>query len=142
MLNKNQKYKSDFIFILKEILQICQIRNYNAALIKSNLLLSALDKWDDYITLDEFESMKNNIITIIDELRFVIKAETRFILFPLPDIKKEAYEIGKKYMPNFLEWLNSEENLTPDKIIGILDEEIYRLDEAKENILKIIFYSK
>lgn len=137
MLSKNQKIKSDFIFILNEIKEICQKRNYDSALIKSNLLLTELNSQDDDIDQTEFESMKNNIITIIDEVRFVIKTETRFILFPLPDIKREAYEIGKKYMPNFLEWLKNDETFTAEKIIGILDEEIYRLDEAKENISKM-----
>ncbi len=137
MLTKNQKIKSDFIFVLNEIKQICQNRNYDDAIIRCNLLLSEMENQNGAIDQNEFELMKNNIITLIDDLRFVIKAETRFILFPLPDIKREAYEIGKKYMPNFLEWLNSDESYTPEKVIGILDEESYRLDEAKENILKM-----
>ncbi len=139
MLTKNQKIKSDFTFILNEIKEICQKRNYDSALIRCNLLLTELNSQEDDVDLIEFESMKNNIITIIDELRFVIKTETRFILFPLPDIKREAYEIGKKYMPNFLEWLKSDENYTPEKVIGILDEEIYKLDEIKDNISKMNF---
>ena len=139
MLKKFQKIKYDFLFVLKEIRQISLNRIFENAIIKSNLLTLEIENWSDDITTDEIESMKNKIITLIDDLRFVIKTEMRFILFPLPDIKKETYEIGKKYMPNFLEWLNLDESYTPEKIMGILEEEIYELDEAKEDILEITF---
>lgn len=139
MLTKAQKFKSDFTFTIKQLKQMCLKRNYDAAIIKCNLLLAAIENPDLEMDQNEFELMKNNIITLIDELRFVINTEIRFILFPLPDIKKEAYEIGKKYMPNFFDWVKSDEELTPEKLIGILDEEIFRLDEAKQNISRMDF---
>ncbi len=139
MADKYQKLKTIFFFVLNEIKQISLNRNFENAIIKSNLLSLEIENWTDDIDLDKFESMKNNIINLIDDLRFVIKTEMRFILFPLPDIKKETYEIGKKYMPNFLEWLNLDESYTPEKIMGIIEEEIYELDEAKEDLLEITF---
>ena len=88
MLKKFQKIKYDFLFVLKEIRQISLNRIFENAIIKSNLLTLEIENWSDDITTAEIESMKNKIITLIDDLRFVIKTEMRFILFPLPDIKK------------------------------------------------------
>ncbi|HMN49769.1 MAG TPA: hypothetical protein PKD67_11565 [Ignavibacteriaceae bacterium] len=139
MADKYQKIKNDFLFVLNEIKQISLNRNFENAIIKSNLLSLEIENWTNDTNADELESMKNSIINLIDDLRFVIKTEMRFILFPLPDIKKETYEIGKKYMPNFLEWLNLDESYTPEKIMGILEEEMYELDEAKEDLLEITF---
>jgi hypothetical protein len=58
----------------------------------------------------------------------------------LPDIKKEAYEMGKKYMSNFLEWVSPED--TPEKIIGILENESFNLEEMKRILLKLKLNSK
>lgn len=139
MSDKYQTIKNDFTFVLNEIKKISLNKNFENAIIKSNFLALEIENWTDDITADELESMKNSLINLIDELRFIIKTEMRFILFPLPDIKKETYEIGKKYMPNFLEWIHLNENYSPEKIMGILEEEIYELDEAKEDLLEITF---
>lgn len=139
MPDKIQKYKNDFLFVLNEIKQIALNRNFENIVIKANMCSLEVEDWTINYTSDEIESMKNNLINLIDDLLLIIKTEMRFILFPLPDIKKEAYDIGKKYMSNFLEWLQSVDNYTPEKIMNILEEEIYQLNLARENLLKITF---
>lgn len=139
MPDKIQKYKNDFLFVLNEIKQIALNRNFENIVIKANMCSLEVEDWTINYTSDEIESMKNNLINLIDDLLLIIKTEMRFILFPLPDIKKEAYDIGKKYMSNFLEWLQSVDNYTPEKIMSILEEEIYQLNLARENLLKITF---
>lgn len=139
MPDKIQKYKNDFIFVLNEIKQIALNRNFETVVIKANMFFLEVENWTIRSTPDEMELMKNNLINLIDDLLLVIKTEMRFILFPLPDIKKETYDIGKKFMSNFLEWLHSVDNYTPEKIMSILEEEIYQLNLARENLLKITF---
>lgn len=139
MSDKYQKIKQDFLFALKEIKKISLNKNFENAIIKSNQLSLEIESWTNNTNADKFELIKNNIINLIDELRYVIKIEMRFILFPLPDIKKETYEIGKKYMPNFLEWIQLVEDYSPEKIMGILEEQIYELDELMDYISKINF---
>jgi len=114
-------------------------RDYEEAIIKCNLWLMELESLNIKITNEEFEKLKNKTINLIDDLGFTIRAEIRYILFPLPDIKKEAYEIGKKYMKNFLEWIKQEDNYTPERLMGILEDEIYRLEEARNNLIEIYY---
>jgi hypothetical protein len=122
-------------FILNGIREICLKRSYTKNVEKCGLLLLEIEETEN-LTDEKYSELKNEIINLIDELKFIIQTETRFILFPLPDIKREAYEIGKKYMENFLEWINPEDNYTPEKLIGILEKESFRLDEFKEIIAK------
>ncbi len=137
MIRITDRDKMDIEFAVKVIKEICGKRNYEEAEIKCNLLLCELEIINEVVSVEEFSELKNSIIDLIDGLKFVIQTEIRFVLFPLPDIKKEAYEIGKKYMKNFLEWIKPEDEYTPEQLMGILEEEIYRLDETRKIILSL-----
>ncbi|MCX8106462.1 MAG: hypothetical protein N3D80_11390 [Ignavibacterium album] len=135
MNHSTEKYKTDFILILLLIKKFAILRNHNEALIKCNILIYEIENLKNNLSADELDSLRNRIINLIDEMRYVIQAEMRFILFPLADIKKEAYEIGKSYMPNFLEWINSNDSYTPEKLVGILENQIYELEEVKTQLM-------
>ena len=81
--------------------------------------------------------IKERLLNLIDEIKYTINAEERYVLFPLTDIKKETYEMGKNYMKNFFEWLKPEDNFTPEQLMKIFADELYRLDEAKEILEKL-----
>jgi len=139
MIRMKDQNINNISFVLNEIKKICIKRDYEEAIIKCNLWLMELESLNIKITNEEFEKLKNKTINLIDDLGFTIRAEIRYILFPLPDIKKEAYEIGKKYMKNFLEWIKQEDNYTPERLMGILEDEIYRLEEARNNLIEIYY---
>lgn len=122
--------------MLKQIKEISAKRNYEDALIKCELILNTVRNLNRKNIENEIAGIKEDIVNQIDNLKIIIGIERRFVLFPLADIKKEAYEIGKKYMTNFIEWVKAKDNLTPEKLIGILEDDIYRLDEMKEIITK------
>lgn len=132
-----ERHKSDLDFIINELKKICIKRNYNEAVIKCNLFLYELSNEDEIFPYEDFKNFKNSTITLIDELRFTIKTEIRYVLFPLPDIKKDAYEIGKKYMKNFLQWIKPDSNYTVGEIMKILEDELYKLDEIEKIVFKI-----
>jgi predicted hydrocarbon binding protein len=128
MIAMNDRTKDSLIFVVSEIKKICLKRSYAEAAVKCSLLLFDIERMNN-IASKKFSEIETEIINLIDELKFIIQTEIRFVLFPLPDIKKEAYEIGKKYMKNFLEWVKPEDS--PEKLIGILEDENYKLEEIK-----------
>lgn len=133
-MRENEKIIDSLKFTVNEIKKICYNRNFTQAIEKCDTLLFDIEILNDDFATEKFSEIKYDIINLIDDLRFIIQTEKRFILFPLPDIKKEAYEIGKKYMNNFMEWVLPD--YTPEKLMEILEEESYKLNEVKENLLK------
>jgi hypothetical protein len=137
LLNISEQKKKSIKFVVNVIKNICLKRNFEEAVIKCNLFLYQIEDSNDEILSEELSDLKIKIIDLIDELKFTIHTEIRFVLFPLPDIKKAAYEMGKIYMKNFLEWIKPEDNYTPEHLMGILEDELYRLDDMKEILEKI-----
>ena len=137
-----KKIKS-LVFTINELKKISERRNYSKVTEECNSVLNEIEKLNGNLTDKIFSETEHKFFSVIDNLKFIVEIEKRFILFPLPDIKKEAYEIGKKYMENFLEWMNLErtdENLihySPEKLMGILDDDSYRLEEMQELLEKI-----
>jgi hypothetical protein len=130
----NDKIKDSLKFVVNEIKKISLNKNYSDVVIECNYLLFEIEKQYD-LTNKDISILKNEIINLIDKIQFIIKIEIRFVLFPLPDIKKEAYEIGKLIRMNFLEWVNSDDS--PEKLMKILEDEVYRLEEVKEILSRL-----
>ncbi len=128
--NNFSEIKKTYEFVIKLIEKISAKR-------ENQLLLDRCKSMKLYLpSLEEadFWEFRSDLYNLIDELKFIIQAEIRFFLFPLPDIKQETYELGKKYMNNFLEWIRPEDNYSVEEILGILKDELHLLDEAK-NVL-------
>jgi uncharacterized protein YecE (DUF72 family) len=132
------KYYSDikktFEFVIKLLEKITERR-------ETELLTERCEAMRRQIHLlnsvDKLKEFRLALFNLIEELKFIIQAEIRFFLFPLPDIKQETYELGKKYMNNFLEWFKPEENISVEEVLKFLNEEIYLLDEARKILEKI-----
>ncbi|HED07802.1 MAG TPA: hypothetical protein ENI57_06790 [Ignavibacteria bacterium] len=137
MYKITERHKGDLDFIINELKNICIKRNYNDAVIKCNLFLYELSDENEISSVEDFKKFKNSTITLIDELRFTIKTEIRYVLFPIPDIKQDAFEMGKKYMKNFLQWVKPDSNYTEAEVMKILEDELYRLDEIERIVFKI-----
>ena len=136
--------KNDLRFVVKEIGIISAEKKYFKGIGKCNDILAEIDRLDNITGIEKLSELEDEIFLIIDEFRLIIDIEKRFVLFPLPDIKKEAFEMGKKYMDNFLEWTqhenetgNSAAFYTSEEILKILEDESFRLDEMKD-VLKIL----
>jgi len=131
--NNFSKIKKTYEFVINIIEKISDKRENKLLLNRCKsmkLYLSSLEEAD-------FGKFRSDLYNLIDELKFIIQAEIRFFLFPLPDIKQETYELGKKYMNNFLEWIKPEDNYSVEKILGILNDELQLLDEAKNELDKL-----
>lgn len=125
--NNFSEIKKTYEFVIKLIEKISAKR-------ENQLLLDRCKSMKLYLpSLEEADSweFRSDLYNLIDELKFIIQAEIRFFLFPMPDIKQETYELGKKYMNNFLEWIKPEDNYSVEEILGILKDEFHLLDEAK-----------
>ncbi len=119
--------KKTFEFVIKLIEKI-SVKRENAQLTEQcELMRREIHLLQDAAELSEF---RINLLNLIDDVKFIIQTEKRYFLFPLPDIKQEAYELGKKYMNNFLEWIKPGDNLSVEDIMKVLEEELYLLNEA------------
>lgn len=108
---------------------------------ENHLILVRCQSMKDYLNslngTTDFWEFRTDLFILIDELSYIIHAEIRFFLFPIPSIKKETYELGKRYMNNFLEWFKPQDNYSVEEIIKILNDELYLLEEAKIILEKI-----
>jgi len=136
MIENNLKILETFRFVLKLLKRISEKREYKLFI---NTCVTMTDELDTFSNKSEYLKMRGNLFRMIDELKFIIQAEIRFFLFPLPDIKQETYEMGKKYMSNFLEWFRTEEMVSPEEILKLLNDELYLINEAKKILEKIKF---
>ncbi len=132
-----KKIKERCNAVIKIITEVADKRKDTEAILQLSLLNFEIGFWSDESLLKNLPDIKDRLFNLIDEIKYTINAEERFVLFPLPDIKKETYEMGKNYMRNFFEWLKPEDNLTPEQLMKIFEDERYRLDEAKELIEKL-----
>ncbi len=128
--------KSDFRFVLGVIGEISESRKNFEMIVRCNIIES---KIEDLGSLNEQDvsNIKTDIINIMDELRFIIDTEKRYILFPIPDIKEQAYELGEHYMKNFFDWITQEDNYSKEDILKILEDELYKMQEVKEILPRI-----
>ena len=127
-------YKDTFEFIVKLVERISLKREHKSFIEQCELLQKQIQDLNKNEDILEF---RNNLLNILDEFRFIVQAEIRFFLFPIPSIKQETYELGKKYMNNFLEWFKQDANISIEEIIKILNEELYLLEEAKKILDKM-----
>lgn len=120
--------KQTFEFVIKVLETISEKRKNN---LLTDRCISMKEFLDSITGKEDILELRSELYHQIDQLKFIVQAEIRFFLFPIPEIKQETYEVGKKYMNNFLEWFNSEDKITVEEILKLLDEEIYLLEEAK-----------
>ncbi|MHB1687155.1 MAG: hypothetical protein ACYCVH_07260 [Ignavibacteriaceae bacterium] len=137
MNNITQKIKEKLNVVINILTGVANKRKDTDAILQLSLLNFEVELGAEDNLIKHLPEIKNRLFEIIDEIKFTINAEERYVLFPLPDIKKETYEMGKNYMKNFFEWLNPEDNFTPEQLMKIFEDELFRLDEAKELLEKL-----
>ena len=136
-LEDPKKIKERLNAVIKIITEVADKRKDTEAILQLSLLNYEIGYWSEESLLKNLAEIKDSLLNLVDDIKFTINAEERYVLFPLPDIKKETYEMGKNYMRNFFEWLKPEDNLTPEQLMKIFEDELYRLDEAKELLEKL-----
>lgn len=131
----NHSYKiKAFEFVIKILEEISKKRENQLFIDRCKSIrneLKTLQNKRDYL------AFQIDLFQMIDELKFIIQAEIRFFLFPLPNIKKETFELGKKYMDNFLKWYKPEKEIAVEDILKFLNDEIYLLEEVKNILNKL-----
>ncbi len=137
MIDNLKKIKERLNVVIKIITEVADKRKDMEAILQLSLLNFEIGFWSEVSLIKYLPEIKERLINLIDEIKYTVNAEERFVLFPLPDIKSETYEMGKNYMRNFFEWLKPEDNLTPEQLMKIFEDELHRLDEAKEILEKL-----
>jgi hypothetical protein len=132
-----QKIKEKLYVIINVVTKVADKRRDSDALLQLSLLNFEVGLAFDESINKNLPEIKNRLSEIIEGIKYTINAEERYVLFPLPDIKKETYEMGKNYMRNFFEWLKPEDNLTPEQLMKIFEDELFNLGEAEELLEKL-----
>ena len=133
----NNKNMGTLKFIVSRIKILCLKRSFSDGAVMCSFMLYDLEKFNSKSEAKQVNELINSIHNLIDDIKFLIQTEIRYVLFPLQDIKKEAYEIGKSYMKNFFEWAEKENSYTPEQLMKILNDDEYKLKEMKEILMKI-----
>lgn len=117
-----------FEFVINLLEKISIRREHHLLLNQCTSMKEYLDSLNE---LADFWEFRIDLLILIDQLSYIINAEIRFFLFPIPSIKEETYELGKRYMNNFLEWYKPQDDHSIEEIMKILNDELYLLYEAK-----------
>lgn len=137
MKNNEQIIKEKLELVIKIITWVADKRKDFDAIMQLSLIKLEMGLEDIEELMKHLNETKDKLLNLIDEIKYTIDAEERYVLFPMPDIKKETYELGKNYMRNFFSWLKPEDNFSPEELIKIFEEERYHLEEAKYILEKI-----
>lgn len=73
---------------------------------------------------------------IADDLALLTNLEIREVLFPLPEIKRHTREFGESVSSNYFSWLSESGQYTPERLMGILEGDLQKLEIAKELLSK------
>jgi hypothetical protein len=80
------------------------------------------------------KDVKTAALFICSDLRIPIKFEIKEIITPFIEVKRGVHEFSAEMWGDYLQWLAGEE-LSPEAILGMLEDDLHKLDIAEE-ILK------
>lgn len=72
-----------------------------------------------------------------DTLAMVTMAEIREVLYPVQCIKQKAREFGERFFSNYFGWLDNPEQYTPEQLMGLLEGDLRKLEQAKSLLTNI-----
>jgi len=128
-------------FALKLVTEVTQRRQSGVLLTFSTVLQRELsiisgryNKESRKHVIITLEVIESNARKIIDNLNIVIKTEIRFLQYPDQTIKQEAKEIGERYLNNFFHWLPGYENATVEQLLGLVKDDLLKLEQAAEHL--------
>lgn len=128
--------QSDFRFVVDTIFEIIEKRKYYTLLVDSDFenmeMTNGIGNMNEII----LSKYKKQLFNLIFDLRDIIKIEMRYVLIPFPEIKQDTFEIGKISIKNFFEWALEENNYTPEKLMSIFTEDLFKLEEMEEILNK------
>ena len=128
--------QSDFRFVVDTIFEIIEKRKYYTLLVDSDFenmeMTNGIGNMNEII----LSKYKKQLFNLIFDLRDIIKIEMRYVLIPFPEIKQDTFEIGKISIKNFFEWAIEKGNYTPETLMSIFTEDLFKLEEMEEILNK------
>jgi len=137
-----EREKDKLLFALRHIREVAE-RRKNASAIHfigslSNLLeeLGAKRNGTQEIGAapKHIKEVKTAALFLCSDLRIPIKFEIKEIITPIIEVKRDVHEFSAQMWGDYLQWL-PEEDLSPEAILGMLEDDLQKLDIAEE-ILK------
>jgi hypothetical protein len=137
-----EREKEKILFALKNIQEVAE-RRKNISTIHflgslSNLLKDIEAKRNGMQAIEvvpkHIKELKTAALFLCSDLRIPIKFEIKEIITPIIEVKRGVHEFSSQMWGDYLQWL-PEEELSPEAILGMLEDDLYKLNIAEE-ILK------
>lgn len=129
-------------FALKNILSVANRRKNSALANAAGQLLALLTAMPpgkvhtaDVNRQQTLDEIRFKALWLVDELMMLTNLEIREVLFPLPEIKRSTREFGTRVSSNYFAWLADDEQYTPERLMGILEDDLHMLEVAKAHLL-------
>jgi len=141
MRAKDFKQASDEMLVaLEQIRTVASHRQNRNALWKIQRLYEKMMMYDnvskhpanDAVQRQFIRTTANKALELVDQIKLPIKLEIREVLFPLPDIKRAAHELGTQLYPDYLQWTDGETDVY--KLLEMLEGDLDLLEQAEKLI--------
>jgi len=73
---------------------------------------------------------------VASDMLAAVKFEMREVLIPFSEVKQPTREFGLQTFSDYFQWLSPEKAYTPEALVGILEEQMRKLEIALEHISK------
>jgi hypothetical protein len=138
-----ERERDNIRFALKNILTVAARRKNDALTEAAKELFAAMDRMPPSVVhaagekgMQTLEEIRSKTLILADELKMLTNFEIREVLFPLPEIKRSTREFGTWWSSNYFEWLMGDEHYSPERLMGILEDDLHKLEVAKAHLQK------
>lgn len=131
-----ERESEGYRFALKNILRVATRRKNDVLASAAEHLLAALAHMHtaDGECMQTLEEIRVKALLLVDELEVLTNFEIREVLFPLPEIKRSTREFGMRFSSNYFAWLSDEEHYSPERLMGILEDDLHKLEVARAHL--------
>jgi hypothetical protein len=134
-------------FAMKNIVTVAERRRDSGTLAECDDALSTLRYILFHREGEDRSEMRTYILEeslrpayhIADNLAMMTMVEIREVLFPIQSIKQQAREFGQKFFDNYFTWLDYPDQYTPEQMMGLLEDDLRKLDQAKKTLANVSF---
>jgi len=75
-------------------------------------------------------------LSLVDSLAARTMIEIREVLFPLPEVKRDARKFGSLFFSDYFSWKDSNIIYSPESLMGILENDLHLLNAARDILCK------
>ena len=94
------------------------------------------------VNIELLKTLYSEGISLADSLIIRTLIEIREILFPLPEIKRDARKFGNEFFSDYFQWKDPDIVYSPESLMGILENDLNLLNMARDILCKNQIFAK